>query len=182
MHWYHRNPDENLRELQRIYESDPTPDNLRRLQAARTRAGRDRIYHLRRLAEEVAEIINAEETPSLRDTRTWDGEYQGIKIHINARRLYGGENGFLQVGRSIAPFEVRKYPQIEINSHLEEPIHVNEGEEVYYTVPSSVLDAAWRPPSGDAQTFLNYFMGRNAEMEAGPWYQQWREANAYWLD
>jgi len=174
-HGFRRNPDEGIRELQRIYDSDPTPYNLHRLQVARTRAGQGRIFQLRRLAEEVAEIINAEETYSLRDSRTWEGEYQGIKIYINARRLYGGENGFLQIGRSIAQFEVRKYPQIEMNSHPEEPIHVNEGEEVHYTLSSE------QPWLDDGQALLDYLMQLNAEMEAGEWYQQWREANAPWL-
>lgn len=174
--WQANNPDEDLRELQRIYDSDPTSHNLRRLQTARTRAGEGRIIHLRRLAEEVAELIDAKESPNIRDTRTWEGEYQGIKIHINARRLYyDHRNGFLQIGRAIARFEVRKYPQIEINSHPEEPIYVNEGEGVYYTLLPE------QPWLYDAQALLDYLMELNARMEAGEWYQQWRETNAQWL-
>jgi len=175
-HGFRRNPDEDLRELQRIYDYDPTPDNLRRLQTAKTRAGHGRIIHLRRLAEEVAEIINAEEISGLRDSRSWNGEYQGIKIHINARRLYDvGSGGFLQIGRLLAHFEVNLFPEIEMESHPEAPIYINEGREDYYELPPE------QPWMSDGQTLLDFFMEINRNMEARPWYQQWREANAFWL-
>lgn len=174
-HNFRRNPDENIRELERIYKQDSSEYNLRRLQTVQTRAGQGRIIHLRRLAEEAAEIIGAEEYSILRDSRGWSGKYKGIDIHINARRLYGGKGGFLQIGRTLAPFEVRLFPKIEMDSHLEDPIYINEGREDYYELPTE------QPWMSDGQALLDFFMECNERMEAREWYQQWREAHAFWL-
>jgi hypothetical protein len=177
---YRHNSDERLRQLERSYHSDLSPQTLIQLNAEKLRSGimtELGIEHLRYLAEGVAAIIGAK-PQKYEVTVTWDGKYQGIDIHINARRLYGKEgerHPFLQIGRRLAYFEIPMHPMIELYADSE-PMNINFGKEQDYFQASP-----HQPWVYDPQLFLDYLMELNQRMEEGEWYRDWKEANSYWL-
>jgi hypothetical protein len=187
---YRHNPDERLRQLERYYHSDPTPQTLSQLNTEKFRSGiapELGIDHLRYLAEGIGDLIGAESNKWRDEDATWDGTYQGIDIHINARRLYGAAErdhpeprrstrfAFLQIGRRLAYFEIPLHPMIELYADSE-PMNINfgKGNDYFQLSPH-------QPWIYDPQLLLDYLMELNQRMEEGDWYQDWMDANSYWL-
>lgn len=178
---YRSNPDEKLRSYERQYYSHPSIESLIRLTAEKERSGLPLgKEHLKQLVAGVVDIIDAEETYKAGDlsTVTWSGEYGGIEININARRLYNvGENRrepFVQIGRKLAYFETFLYPMVEMYADSE-PLRINFGETDYFQL------SPHQPWMYDPQLFMDYLMELNQRMEESNWYQGWEKAHQPWL-
>lgn len=93
---YRRNADVDYRSLERLYASQPTTENLMRLNTALERSGQEAylpIPFMQNLVDNLLNAIYPTSKPLIRDSSlSWDGHHRGLKVNVYTYNLIYDED------------------------------------------------------------------------------------------
>jgi hypothetical protein len=135
---YRRNIDEDFRRQERIYVSQPTPENLHRLNIALERSGEEAylpISFMQSLVKNLLGAIQPMSMPTIHDfmggaeddsrkscSVSWDGNYKGLEVNIytfnliypfyegSEENLYTNAHMAITMGEKARSIELEIYP------------------------------------------------------------------------